>query len=362
MNPFSRRIGAVVVALVLMSSLALGQTARELWESLDRRGDQPRAQHEESLALHRQALALAEQQSSADFGSAQWPHAVWRSSEKVGRLLAELGRHQEALVVFQQGLEVALQLERTEPTRAEWQRAIAMFWLAIGDELAELKRPLEALRAFRDALAVSEKLALTRSGPEGLRRSVMTAQSRIGGVLWQQGDLAGALGAYQAARTIARNRAMPGDPASQDDLAEADEAVATTLIALGSFAEALDVLQESLAIRERLRAEKPDASRGYDLSVAQELLGKALLGQGNPDRSLKAFETSLSLRQAAIAVDPANPMWEIATANSYGHVGMVLAQLGRRQEARDSLQKGRAILVRQGADATWFDGEISRLE
>jgi tetratricopeptide (TPR) repeat protein len=356
------RVCVAAVAVALMSSIALGQTARELWESLDRQGDQPRTRHEESLALNRQALALAEQQSSADLGSAQWQHAVWRSCAKVGALLAELGKPEEALAVFNQGLEKALQLARAEPERGEWQRAIAMFWLAIGDALVELKHPQDALQAFREGLSVSERLAVARSSPPGTRRSVMTAQGKIGGVLWEQGDFAGALKIYQAAREIAKNRAVAGDQISQDDLATADQAVGTTLVALGSFGEAVDFLQENLAIRERLVAEKPDASRTYDLSVAQELVGKALLGLGNLDKSLSAFEASLTARQAAIAAEPANPAWEIATANSYGNVATVLAQLGRRPEARDSLQKGRALLARRGADTAWFDSELSRLE
>jgi len=54
--------------------------------------------------------------------------------------------------------------------------------------------------------------------------------------------------------------------------------------------------------------------------------------------------------------------WELAAASSYGHIGTVLALLGRRDQARASLQKGRAISVRLGDDPRWFDSELSRLE
>ena len=305
---------------------------------------------------------LAERESDADLGSVQWLHAVWRSSAKIGDLLAELGRHGEALAAFNRGLEAASRLEKAEPDRAEWQRAVAMLLVGIGDSLAALKRPQEALQAFREALAVSEKLALARSSPPLTRRSIMVAQGKIGGVLWEQGDLAGALAVYQAARAIARTRLLPEDDTSQDDLATADEAVGVTLTGLGSFDDALQALEESLAIRQRLLAKKADLSRVYALSSTRELIGKTFLRQGNPARSLEAFESSLSLRQSAIAADPGNPAWELAAASSYGHIGTVLALLGRRDQARASLQKGRAISVRPGDDPSWFDSELSRLE
>ena len=362
MKLMSWRPYAAAAAVALMSCIAWAQGPPALWESLDRQGDQPRPQHEESLALHRQALALAEHESSADFASVQWLHAVWRSSAKIGDLLAELGRHGEALAAFNRGLEAASRLAKAEPDRAEWQRAIAMLLLGIGDSLVVLKRPQEALQAFREALAVSEKLALARSSPPLTRRSIMVAQGKIGGVLWEQGDFAGALAVYQAARAIAKTRALPEDDTSQDDLATADEAVGVTLTGLGSFDDAREVLQESLAIRERLWARKSDAARVYALSVTRELIGKAFLRQGNLAKSLEAFETSLGLRQSAIAADPANPAWQLSAASSFGQVGTVLALLGRRDQARASLQKGRAISVRLGDDTAWFDSELSRLE
>ena len=362
MKLMSWRSCVAAAAVALMSSIASAQTPPALWESLNRQGDQPRPQTEESLALHRQALALAERESAADLASVQWLHAVWRSAAKIGDLLAEFGRHGEALAAFNRGLEAASRLEKAEPDRAEWQRATAMLLIGIGDSLAALKRPQEALQAFREALAVSERLALARSSPPLTRRSIMVAQGKIGGVLWEQGDLAGALAVHQAASTIAKTRALPEDDTSQDDLATADEAVGVTLTGLGSFDDALEVLQESLAIRERLLAKGPDVSRVYAVSLTRELIGKAFLRQGNLAKSLEAFETSLSLRQTAIAADPGNPAWELAAAGSYGHVGTVLARLGRRDQARASLQRGRALSVRLGDDPTWFELELSRLE
>jgi tetratricopeptide (TPR) repeat protein len=355
------RLCAAAVAVALMSGIAWAQSTSELWAMLDRQGDQPQAQHEESLALHRQALALAEREAGVDAANVKWQHAIWRSAAKVGALLVEFERHEEALAVFNQGLEAARRLAKAQPDVGEWQRAVAMLLIGRGDALVELKRPQEALQAYREALSVSEKLAAARGAPATTRRSIMVAQGKIGDVLWEQGDLAGALAVHKAAREVAKTRAVPGDAATQDDLATTNEAVGVTLTGLGSFDEALAVLREAQAIREQLQAQRRDSSRLYGLSTTQELIGKAFLKQGNLARSLEAFETSLKLRQTAHAEDPNNPAWEFATANSYGHIGGVLALMGRRDQARESLQKARAITARHGFDTTLLDDQLVRL-
>lgn len=353
---------AVAVAVALMSGIAWAQSSSDIWALLDRQGDEPRVQREEKLALHRQALAMAEREAGTDVANVKWQHAVWRSAAKAGELLVEFGRYEEALGVFNQGLEAAQRLMKAQPGLGEWQRAVAALLLGRGDALAALKRPQEALQAYRAALSVSEKLAAARGAPPTIRRSIMVAQGKIGDVLWEQGDLPGALVVHQAAKAIAKTRAIPGDEATQDDLATADEAVGVTLTGLGSYEQALEALQESLAIREKMLAEKPEVSRAQALSTTRELIGKAYLRQGNLPLSLQAFEASLKLRQSALAAEPGNPAWELAAASSYGHVGTVLALLGRRDPARENLQKGRAIAVRLGGDTAWFDEQLARLQ
>jgi tetratricopeptide (TPR) repeat protein len=352
---------AAAVAVVLMSGLAWAQSSSDIWALLDRQGDQLGPQREEKLALHRQALALAEREASANIANVQWQHAVWRSAAKTGALLAEFERYEEALAAFNEGLESARRLAKAQPDLGEWQRAVAMLLLGRGDALAELKRPQEALQAYREALSVSEKLAAARGAPPTTRRSIMVAQGKIGDVLWEQGDLAGALAVHKAAREVAKTRAVPGDAATQDDLATTDEAVGVTLTGMGSYDEALAALREAQAIREQLLAQRRDPGRMYSLSTTRELIGKTLLKQGNLAGSLEAFEASLKLRQTAQAEEPANPAWEFATANSYGQIGTVLAQMGRRDQARESLQKGRTITVRHGFETAWFDDQLARL-
>jgi tetratricopeptide (TPR) repeat protein len=362
MKAMSWRRCAVAVAAVLMSGIAWAQSSSDIWALLDRQGDEPRVQREEKLALHRQALALAEREAGTDVANVKWQHAVWRSAAKAGALLVEFERYEQALAAFNQGLEAAQRLAKMQPDVGEWQRAVAMLLLGRGDALVELKRPQEALQAYREALSVSEKLAAARGAPPTTRRSIMVAQGKIGDVLWEQGDLAGALAVHRAALEVAKTRAVPGDAATQDDLATTNEAVGVTLMGLGFVDEALAVLREAQAIRERLLAQTSDVSRLYGLSTTRELIGKAFLKQGNLPRSLEAFEASLSLRQRAAGDQPGNPAWEAAAANSYGHIGTVLALMGRRDSARENLQKGRAIVARLGDNTAWFDDQIARLK
>ena len=70
--------------------------------------------------------------------------------------------------------------------------------------------------------------------------------------------------------------------------------------------------------------------------------------------------------------DPDNPNWQRNLVASYGRVGSVLAQQGETILARDTLYRGRAIVVQlkdQFADDTQlpkrltaFDAEIAKLK
>ena len=76
-----------------------------------------------------------------------------------------------------------------------------------------------ALAAYEAGLAIAERLAAADPGNAGWQRDLSVSRNKLGDVRRAQGDLAGALAAYEASRPSAsgwprRTRATPGGSAT----------------------------------------------------------------------------------------------------------------------------------------------------
>lgn len=337
---------AVALALVLWAAGAASQTAREVWEALDRSGAQAGANREEALMLQRQALAIAEGEALAKSAAPAWQAMLMVSALRVGRLLAELDRNQEATTIFGQAIAMAGRLAGERPDQA------AVLWRPVGAALEELRRSPKAVQVFEQALA----------GSDAAKRSLLIVYGNVGGALWDQREFVGAVEAYKAAQSIAKRRAASGDASAAQDLALTDDAVGTAYMALNYSAAALEYLQEAVVLRQRLADATPDAPRLYDLSWSHERLGQALLRRRKLPESLKEFEAALDLRRRGAVIDASNPLWETDMANGYGQLGNVLVLLNRKEDAKKALEEGRALAVRHHLDTSLFDNALAKLE
>jgi tetratricopeptide (TPR) repeat protein len=123
-----------------------------------------------------------------------------------------------------------------------------------------------ALQAYEDARRVRERLAASDPGNAGWQRDLSVSWNKLGDVRVAQGDLAGALEAYQQDLAIAEGLAGsdPGNAGWQRDLIESHWSMAKVLERLPERkAEAGTHWREALAITRRLadsgRLAPPDA-------------------------------------------------------------------------------------------------------
>ncbi|MEZ5930458.1 MAG: tetratricopeptide repeat protein [Alphaproteobacteria bacterium] len=170
-----------------------------------------------------------------------------------------------------------------------------------------------ALRAFQDGLAIAERLAEADPANAGWQRDLSVCHEKIGDVRVAKGDLDGALRAFQDSLAIAERlaEADPGNAGWQRDLSVSHEKIGDVRRDQGDLDGALRAYEDSLAIAERL-AEADPGHAGWqrDLSVSHNKIGDVRVAQGDLDGALRAYEDSLAIRERLAAADPGNAGWQ----------------------------------------------------
>ena len=90
-------------------------------------------------------------------------------------------------------------LAASDPGNAEWQRDLSVSWSKLGDVRQAQGDLAGALAAYEAGLAIAERLASSDPGNAGWQRDLSVSWDKLGDVRQAQGDLAGALAAYEAA-------------------------------------------------------------------------------------------------------------------------------------------------------------------
>jgi tetratricopeptide (TPR) repeat protein len=218
-----------------------------------------------------------------------------------------------------------------------------------------------ALAAYQAALAIRQRL--TQQDPVNVewQWDLAISHDRIGAVRQAQGDLAGALAAYQASLAIRQPLAQqdPTNAEWQRGLSVSHEQIGDVRRAQGDLAGALAAYQASLAIRQPLAQQDPtNAGWQRELSFSHERIGVVRQLQGDLAGALAADQASFAIRQRLAQQDPANAEWQRDLAASYARLGELYAQQGDPQ-ARTFFEKSLEIATKlfastQAAEAPRF--------
>jgi tetratricopeptide (TPR) repeat protein len=244
-------------------------------------------------------------------------------------------------------LEHLAALLRTDDDQSLW-RPLAAFGLygaqdrltALG-RLGQVRLALDAVSSWMDRIPPDKS-----QEPKWLRERGALA-SRLGNLLGDQGDLAGASDSYQVALDVTKQLAA-ADPSNIDrqrNLSVCHSRVGDVLRAQGNLPGALDSYEQDLRISQKLAAadpSKPNLQR--DLSISHNKVGEVLQAQGNLLGALDAYQASLQIRQKLAAADPSNPTWQRDLSVSHARVGDVLRAQGHLSGALDSFQRGLQIV------------------
>ncbi len=153
---------------------------------------------------------------------------------------------------------------------------------------------------------------------------------------------------YERARSILQTvaDANPDETLYQDQLGACANNISNVLKAMNKPAEAMALLEESLAIRQRIVDAKPGV-RQYQMQLAMNHynLGLLLWERGKSALALAAIEKAREIRQKQADANPAATECQSALAASQDSIGYILFNTGKWSDALLSLQQ--ALSVRQ---------------
>ena len=189
---------------------------------------------------------------------------------------------------------------------------LAMSHAKIGDLLMECNDLAGALASHEAALAI--RLALSETDPTNTqwRRDLSMSHSKIGSILTARGDQASALASHEAALAIrlVLSETDPTNTQWQRNLSVSQEKIGEILAARGDLASALASHEAALAIRLVLSETDPTNTLWRrDLSVSHSKIGGILTARGDLSSALESHEAALAIRLALSETDPTNTQW-----------------------------------------------------
>jgi tetratricopeptide (TPR) repeat protein len=255
--------------------------------------DITQARREEALRLAaagdtRAAEAILQevaQQQTEQAGAAREAAQTWR----------ELGA-----LAYTRSTEAALSAYRQA---AELAPGDAWTWIEISRlerQAGRLAEAEEAARRAREAAAAA-----------GDERGGMAASTEVGDVRVAQGDLVGALTAYEAGQVIAERlaRSDPGNAQWQPDLSVSWNKLGNVRRAQGDLAGALAAYEASRAICERLAVLDPQNAKWQrDLIVSAVKLAEVAAAQGEGEKEAANYRRALAVARSLAAAGRLAPV------------------------------------------------------
>lgn len=224
--------------------------------------------------------------------------------------------------------------------------------IMLGDVHAARHDSDAALAAYREALAEIETQQATAAETETsvLARDLSVTLDRIGDVLLDQGDGTGALKSYTRGLQIAEELAQREGGDNLDlvhDLSVSHERIGDLLDKRGDLVGAQRHFRESLDLTKALVKQQPENRMWtWDLSTSYERLADVLHAQGRRSEALRTYRLGLAIAERLVTASGlSETTYQRDLAVSYHKVGSLEATQGNLAEARELLEKGRAIIA-----------------
>jgi tetratricopeptide (TPR) repeat protein len=280
---------------------------RDLSVSLNKLGELAVAQGDLAGALRSftESKSIRERLAASDLANAAWQRDLAQSHCWVGMVEQQSGDLAKAKVSFTQYKNTMERLAASDPANAAWQRDLSVSFDKLGDLAVAQVDLAGALRSFTESKTIAERLAASDPANAAWQRDLSVSLNNLGDLAVAQGDLAGALRSFTEAKTIAESLAA-SDPVNagwQRDLSVSFDKLGGLAVAQGDLAGALRSFTESKTIRERLTASDPaNAAWHRDLSVSCWIIAaKVFQPQQRWAEALELMEQSLRIDERLAA-------------------------------------------------------------
>ncbi len=236
---------------------------------------------------------------------------------RVSRDAAEAGRR-----------DANLQRRRAETNFRKARQAVDEMLTQVGqEELADIPR-MEPVRQrlLGKALAFYQGFLRENRDDRTIRKEVARAYGRIGEIQSMLQHLPEAEAAYREAIALTSPPIVPSPDADErSDLAGFHGELGWLLMEAGHPREAADALDQSIALREQLTAEFPDApTHEHQLARVQFARGRLfVLGQNDIPASRRCYARSVALGERLVARQPEVAEYRFELARALGSFGLL---------------------------------------
>jgi non-specific serine/threonine protein kinase/serine/threonine-protein kinase len=226
---------------------------------------------------------------------------------EVSRVEFALQNYKAAETSSLRTMELAGRLVALDPSSREYQNNLASAHNAVGAARIPAGRLAEAAESYRASVAIRERLVGDDPNNTSFQRNLLIGYGSLGDVLGYRlgenlGDLKGAQAAYLRAvelATLARTK-DPADRRAVFDLANVRLRLGSLLVDDGEPVGAVEQLEESARLIDRLLANEPNTDRYVNVAiVVDRRLGDAFALMKRPREAiahlLKAREASIRL-------------------------------------------------------------------
>lgn len=317
-------------------------------------------------------------------GDAQWGKAKSGTSEKDDDVSGDTDDGRAARKSFSESLAIGKRLAKADPENTKLQRDLYWAYSRVGG--AQLRKDNgAALNAYLDALTVAERGARADPDDSDWQIAIFGAQTWIGYVhtliasedkRWGGHHLRVALESYLDALDTAEQLAKT-DPKNAVSARLLDRPLSMISIlagvpvlvaefekdaARGDHSRALKAFDVALAESERqAKNDKNDPGKAYwqgRVSFFYRKIGDVLETKGLSGAALDAYRDSvaaaeplvrgefgMTTQRGSVVTDNAMPSWQRDLAEGYTKIAAVLVKQGQRREAREPLQKARALVL-----------------
>jgi tetratricopeptide (TPR) repeat protein len=226
--------------------------------------------------------------------------------------------------------------DETSPDEAR--RALVASNNRMGDLLSQTGDTAGALVQRRKVLAMMEAVAASEPHHPDNLRQLIVANQRMANSLGNPnypnvGDFAGALPYIETSVALCRKAIAlhPENALFKRQLSVAISNAADVLQALGRVPEAASRRRESLSIAETLaRADPSSATAQNDLALGHSKMAEILELEGKLGEARSEHARALEIRQRLAAADPASEFLKLGVASDHSRLGTVQAKLGER--------------------------------
>jgi serine/threonine protein kinase/tetratricopeptide (TPR) repeat protein len=258
-------------------------------------------------------------------------------------LLVELGQEVEAESSFRRSLQLRQELaDQFRGLNSYYRLALARIHSDLANLLRQRKQFAESESAYREVI---RELSKRPAQPDVLTEDLWLlahCRSNLGTLLWEQGRLGEAQEEYRLALKFQEEQvARSPITESRRELADTYYGLGIVLSELSKQPDGEQTLRHSLALREKLVQDYPNVSRFRgDLAGGYQALGHLFYRSRRWVDARIPTEKAVECWQSIVARPGSAPASSFNLSESYRRLGIVLAELGKSDEAEKAFQQG----------------------